>query len=196
MVPIQTTLVDMSSRTGLSVLLILVAGAGLASCSRSAHSSGSARAGPPGSTVPAHPSACDPSRMVALAGDWNGYAGGSAGFVVFSNAGHSACVFAGGYPEVALLGLPGGVIAPVSKLSPPGQPSFVLPPGGSVGARITMSDGVLGSTGCRTETANGLQITGPNGVPGTYEAGAFAVCTGMPSVAIGPIQALAGLTGF
>ena len=191
-------------RAGWLVLCLATVSGLLSACSGSSNGTPEERAttttsGRAASTVAGQQNAaCDPVRMLTLAGDWNGYAGGTAGLVLFSNAGHKACRFAGGYPHVRFMGSAGRIIMSASRSNGPVAPSaFTLFPGESVGARITVANASNFPTDrCVPEAATGIQISAPSGSPGTFVSGSFQVCTRISSVTVEPVQDLAGLTGF
>jgi hypothetical protein len=158
------------------------------------------RSGPAAEAGQSHvrPSACNPNSMLVLAGDWNGSAGGSSGFITITNAGHTTCVLPGGYPQVRLLGRSGQTLATASDDAVPfPHSSFVLPPGSSVGTRVSMSDpSNIPAAVCGPATATAMGITAPSGSPDAYVQQTFQVCTKTSTVAVQPLQPMAGLTGF
>ena len=141
---------------------------------------------------------CDPVKMLTFAGDWNGYAGGSAGIVIFANVGRTACTFAGGYPEVRFVGASGQVLSVAAPVPvPSAKASFDLPPGGSVGTKILMDDlSFQPKVGCGPQSATEILISSPGGRIGTSISGTFEVCTQTSSVGVEPVQDLPGLTGY
>jgi len=161
-----------------------------ASTKRSATAPSSSTAGPSGPR-------CGPGLLI-LAGDWNGAAGSTFGYVTFSNAGRSACVLTGGYPTVKFLN-DGRLIATAARASDTGAhpAAFLLTSGTAVGALIQLVDTAnLPSPSCAPTGATQLMVTAPSGAGSVSVDGTFEVCTGVSSASVGPVQNLAGLTGF
>ena len=151
----------------------------------------------PSSTAGPSGPRCGPGLLI-LAGDWNGAAGSTFGYVTFSNAGRSACVLTGGYPTVKFLD-DGRLIATATRASNTGAhpAAFLLTPGSAVGALIQLVDTAnLPAPSCAPTGATQLVATAPSGAGSVSVDGTFEVCTGVSSASVGPVQNLAGLTGF
>jgi hypothetical protein len=147
-------------------------------------------------TVPA--SQCSSFEILGLAGNWNGKAGGSSGFVIFNNVGHVTCLFQGGLPVVEFIGTNGDVVGRAGAESPSRTPTleFRLAPSSGVGARIDLPDpNVVGPASCRLVSTVDIKIATPDGSSSFEAPFPGGVCAGA-SAGVSPIQNLAGIDGY